>query len=342
MIYTLQGLRALAMLGIFLFHSGLLLNGTFPVTFFFILSGFVLYYTKQYSVENITFKQNIKWVFIKMRPFYVIHIITFFMSIIIRWDWINKLSTFELVRKTILDLLLIQSLFKNDAFIFNGLAWFLSVTFILYLVTIPIIKIIKKIPINKLIIYITLILIAQYALNIMNMSKLVDLYLYSNPIYRILDFILGMLTARMFLEKQINIKNYNLYEVGILVIFVAMYFISFFRGTACSYYSLLFIVALYVFSYEKGIVSKILSSEILQNIARISFEFYMIHELILIIFRKVFNSLNYHWLIKNIIICIPAFIISLIIARLMNKYIIQNIKGNYMKIIKRGKNYGIN
>ena len=34
MIYTLQGLRALAMLGIFLFHSGLLLNGTFPVTFF--------------------------------------------------------------------------------------------------------------------------------------------------------------------------------------------------------------------------------------------------------------------------------------------------------------------
>lgn len=38
MIKSLQGLRALAMLGIFLFHAGLLINGTFPVVFFFILS----------------------------------------------------------------------------------------------------------------------------------------------------------------------------------------------------------------------------------------------------------------------------------------------------------------
>lgn len=42
MIYTLQGLRALAMLGIFLFHSGLLINGTFLVTFFSFFQ--VLYY----------------------------------------------------------------------------------------------------------------------------------------------------------------------------------------------------------------------------------------------------------------------------------------------------------
>lgn len=75
MIYTLQGLRALAMLGIFLFHSGLLLNGTFPVTFFFILSGFVLYYSKYNRIENMNLKDRIKWAFNKIKPFYIIHII---------------------------------------------------------------------------------------------------------------------------------------------------------------------------------------------------------------------------------------------------------------------------
>lgn len=111
MIYTLQGLRALAMIGIFLFHSGLLLNGTFPVTFFFILSGFVLYYTKSNNVDNIDFKQSIRWGFVKMKPFYIIHVITFLFSIIIRWDWINTLTLNQLLKKLILNLLLIQSFF---------------------------------------------------------------------------------------------------------------------------------------------------------------------------------------------------------------------------------------
>ncbi|MDZ4992184.1 hypothetical protein GNF80_04245 [Clostridium perfringens] len=56
MIESLQGLRSLAMLGIFLFHSGLLLRGTFPVTFFFILSGFVLYYNYSNKINSVSIK----------------------------------------------------------------------------------------------------------------------------------------------------------------------------------------------------------------------------------------------------------------------------------------------
>ena len=121
-----------------------------------------------------------------------------------------------------------------------------------------------------------------------------------------------------------------------------MYLISFFIDTRCSYYSALFIIALYVFSYEKGCISKILKCRILQNLAKVSFEFYMIHELILILFRRVFSNLNYNWLIKNIIICIPALIISLIISRLISKYITENIKCNYRNDGMWGKRYGVN
>lgn len=326
MIYTLQGLRALAMLGIFLFHSGLLLNGTFPVTFFFILSGFVLYYSKYNRIENMNLKDRIKWTFNKIKPFYIIHIITFLLSIIIRWEWINTLTLNKLFKKLILNLLLIQSFCKNDAFSFNNLSWFLSVTFILYLVAIPLIKVIKKIAEKRLVIIMMVVLLVQYILNIINTNNIAELYLYSNPFYRVFDFLLGMISAKIFLNKKYITKNYNLWEFGIVVLFVTMYLLSFIIKTGCSYYSILFILALYVFSYEKGIISKILKIDMLQKIAKISFEFYMIHELILIVFRRAFVNLEYHWLIKNIIICIPAFIISLILAKMINKYITKTIK----------------
>lgn len=47
----------------------------------------------------------------------------------------------------------------------------------------------------------------------------------------------------------------------------------------------------------------------------------MVHELILILFRNVLENLTYHWLIKNIIISIPALIISTLLAIVLSKYI---------------------
>lgn len=334
MIYTLQGLRALAMLGIFLFHSGILLNGTFPVTFFFILSGFVTYYSKYINVDEMNIKECINWIINKMKPLYIVHILTFLLSIIIRWDWVSKLSPLQLIKRVILSLLLIQSFFKNDTFIFNGLSWFLSVIFILYILAIPCIKIVKNISKNKLTNMVVLILIIQYILNSINIIGITELNIYSLPIYRLLDFVLGMIVAKIFLEKKYIIKRHNLCETMILIIFIGMYILSFSIKTGCSYYSLLFIIALYVFSQGKGWISKILEIYILQKIASISFEFYMIHELILIVFRKVFYYLNYYWLINNIIISIPAFIISMVLAVFINKYITIGIKTSTKKSIK--------
>lgn len=54
---ALQGLRALATIGIFLFHSGFLLQGRFPVTLFFMLSGFMLYYTKHGLIQYPTLSE---------------------------------------------------------------------------------------------------------------------------------------------------------------------------------------------------------------------------------------------------------------------------------------------
>lgn len=144
MLYTLQGIRALSMLGIFLFHSGLLLEGTFPVTMFFMLSGFVVFYSKSKKIETMNYREHLAWVKRKFLEMYPLHFLTFLCSIVIRWGHFEKLSAKSNIINAILNLTLLQSLVPSATFEFNGLAWFLSVTMILYVAAYWLMKMVYK------------------------------------------------------------------------------------------------------------------------------------------------------------------------------------------------------
>ncbi|WP_434798708.1 hypothetical protein [Terrisporobacter vanillatitrophus] len=116
MIRSLQGFRALGMISIFLFHSGLLLKGTFPITFFFMLSGFVLYYSYSNRIKSMSINDDIVWVINRMKRMYPIHLITYVMSVIIRWEWICKFEIIELISKAFWNLSLLQSYYKIKHF----------------------------------------------------------------------------------------------------------------------------------------------------------------------------------------------------------------------------------
>lgn len=88
MIKSLQGLRAIAMISIFLFHAGLLPNGIFPVTLFFLLSGFFMYYKHNNISEELSIINSIKFGVNKIKKLYPMHIATFVASIFIRYSWI--------------------------------------------------------------------------------------------------------------------------------------------------------------------------------------------------------------------------------------------------------------
>ena len=328
MIKSLQGLRALGMNGIFLFHSGLLLKGTFPVTFFFMLSGFVLYYSYSNRIKSINFSESINWIVSRMKKLYPIHIITFMMSIFIRWEWISEFEITDIINKALLNIFLLQSLSRKHIFTFNGLSWFLSTTFILYILAIPLMLLIKKIKFKKLHNLILLILVLQNIVIFINNSQKYELSLYTSPFFRVFDFAIGMIIAKKFIDEykdDAKYKYYSFYEFGILILFSIMYIITLVSSAkleyALSYYSPIFVLGIYIFAHEKGFISKLLCNEVLQKIAKFSFEFYMVHELILILFRNVFENLTYHWLIKNIIISIPSLIISLLLAIVLNKFI---------------------
>lgn len=99
----------------------------------------------------------------------------------------------------------------------------------------------------------------------------------------------------------------------------ASIYFKFFVKTGLNYYSL-------VFAEGKGKISAILSSKPLMFVAKYSFEFYMVHELMLRIFRKVFNSVECFYLIKSSIIAFPVLICSALLV-----FIVSCIKEKYEK-----------
>lgn len=323
MIYQLQGLRALAMLGIFLFHSWLFPGGSLAVIFFFMLSGFVTYYSQYKKIDNMNLRDSGKWILNKVKKMYPVYFITMIFSIFIKWEWVSSLTLKQFIEKFSLNLIMIQSCFRNEALNFNSLSWFLSVLFIICIFTIPIIKFMKKLNLRQTIICIVAVLIIQYIINILNVNLFENMYLYSNPAYRIFEFILGMLVAQVFILKKLEIKYSTALEVVIGVIFILKYILAYngLNFIGLSYYNILFIIAIYIFALGKGSISELLQNRILQYLAKISFEFYMVHELILDIFRKVFKNSSLHWILNRLVISIISFGIAIIVSTLLKRYI---------------------
>ena len=151
-------------------------------------------------------------------------------------------------------------------------------------------------------------------------------FLYMSPYYRILDFILGMLVAKLFIENKDYASHKRLYyggcEVICILLFGCVYLLSFIlpaQYTRGFIYTPIFLVSIYYFSLEKGVFKRFLSSEFFQLIAKYSFEFYMVHELILIFFRKIFVDVECSYLVKLFLISFPALIVSSILAYIIKK-----------------------
>lgn len=312
-LLSLQGLRALATIGIFLFHSDLLPNGTFPVTLFFMLSGFLMYYTK--SNWSGSYKEWIKcYYFRKLKQFYPLHFVTFIMSIFVGKMWID-FSKQQLIRG-VLNVLLIQSFFKDYVFQYNGLSWYLSVTMFLYLISFFLLKLVKHI--KKPFFTIIVVLLMILSINIANRFG-AELYVYTNPIYRVLDFLLGMMIAKAFINKAIIIKKSSFIEIVLLISFVVQYFLSLKIEYDPGYYSILFTISLYVFAVGEGCISKILSSKGLAVISKYSFEIYMFHELCLRVFRPFFENVEIFYPIKCLMISLLGLMLTIVFVLIYKK-----------------------
>lgn len=322
-INSLQGLRVISMIIIFLYNCELFPFGHLAVTFFFILSGVVSYYSND-KIQNISLSSSIKYYKNKIKKFYLVYLLTIILGLIVNYTVFSRYNLSKKILIILSNVTLTQAFIPNSDYYFslNGVGWYLSSLVFCYLVFNMYNYYLNKINISPIIIIVTLWVIqALISLAIINLSyDTTQWIIYINPIMRSINFLMGMLLAKIFINKrQKNITediNYSKFEIIICVLFVVIYINSVFIPRAfiwSVYYSPIIMLIIYIFSFEKGAISKILGKNIFVKLSAVSFEFYMIHQLIINI---CWNVIRYN----RLIIAFSAIIISIILAVLLNKF----------------------
>lgn len=343
-ILSLQGLRALAFIGIFTEHAGLSHLGSWSVSCFLVLSGFLMYYN--YGVGGVfqgdnSVKDNIIFAIKKVETLYPLHCFTFIVAMVIYWDNQRLDSVRHIIiwiMKVVFNLLLLQSLIPKAEFYwsFNAVSWYLSTAAVMYLAFPYIRKGISKIKGNYgITIRFVAVIIFQGMISVLLLifhdwvsnvpitisDDLTKYVTYICPLYRMGDFYLGCLLGYAFCKRFVLLKNLKAASVFELLSFSAVFYLQIieskqigFWGTAAFRYSLLYIfdtlLLIYLVGLNKGIISKyILSSRILVWIGNISGYAFLFHQLIIVLLRRMFGHNE-----NKLLVAIISFLTTMLLS----------------------------
>lgn len=222
---------ALALL-VFMFHSrlhfecdyGFLNNfvdmGAIAMTGFMLLSGYTL--TNIYIEKNILDFQNLKRFYLKR----IISILPLYYTIALLfsiYDLINGADILDYIVSFPIEAICLQSVFSTlFPFSHNGGTWFISCIMICYILFPFVMKVIADLVCSKLtLIMFTFIGILLWSPFVQHIFHLQDIY--SNPFFRLLEFSIGCMLARLQMLNSLNKKNgslFNLLQSKISLVFI--------------------------------------------------------------------------------------------------------------------------
>lgn len=285
------------------------------VSFFFVLSGFILLYVYP---ELKTFPEIIKFWrarFARIWPAYIGSLILGFFFVHYAWN----------TKTAIANILMVQAWFPLSSYYFsyNAVAWSISTEVFFYL-AFPLLlyKWNRYWPIKFLLTGMVLIAI----LYLSNYFQLPDYgnpsvgsdglmitqhgLIYISPLSRIFEFVLGMVVATLWLKKKWTHPAAwaTCYEIAALFVCAASMYYSYrivqlgkasFLGDAAAQWlthcSSLFAFGLliYIMAQGCGKISKILATPFLVLLGEISFSIYLLHQIILTVYARHIPALSF-------------------------------------------------
>lgn len=328
MIRSLTSLRFVAAFMVFLHHTDLSIYGfgEWGVTFFFVLSGFILTYRYHELFANgIRGKDLYDFYSSRFARIYPVFILTFLFSLglihydVFSWD----------LNAAIANIFLVQSLYSHYAMTYNGTAWSISTEAIFYtffpvflMITSKILGCRGKNSRSMIIGLFIMLLIIPFCV----VTFIVDTkpafgwkwwLIYVSP-YRIFDFSMGMALAFLYFKVKDNLKGSIFYfttlEIGSILLVILSFKFKLVNVNAADFsFNYLPSISLFVFifTFQKGWISKFLMNKILVFLGEISFSFYMVHALVikyLAIWFDPFDPREYRLLVLLIIIAISSII----------------------------------
>jgi len=278
-------------------YENIFFEGFIGVTFFFILSGFILTLNYSNKLRLLERGQVLNFFVARVARIYPVHLLTFCVSIPLLWYEIPNHSTAYLY-SGIANILLIQSFVPDVTiyFSYNMPSWSLSDEMFFYTLLPFSLYIMTKLKMrdNAIVllgmgILLWLVMIGV-AYNVSDQTfEFKRWLLYIFPLSRFMDFSIGVILGLLFCNTVHHIRGqcrgwFTLLEITSLFSFCgAVYFSSLvdlsYRGSV--FYMPFFAFIIYVFALQGGVISKILSGKLSVLLGEISFSFYMIHQLIL-------------------------------------------------------------
>ena len=219
----------------------------------------------------------------KMKNLYPLYAVMILVVFVVN---VTPEKIFRWINLSIPSFLLLQSFVPLDAvyFSFNGVGWYISVLAFCYLISY---FFMSKINSSKALKSIIIIYIFQCICVFLGENIAINQWLfYINPMFRSLDFFQGMLLASFINEhSNVKYKSMSFIELILIGVFLFQYlFISKYIPQAFkwrTFYLPIILLILSVFYFERGIISKFLENKVFLEIAKFSFEFYMIHQFII-------------------------------------------------------------
>lgn len=301
-IDSIQALRAIAFIGIFLWHAetGIIKGtGNWGVCIFFILSGFLLGIKNQNSgvyEEKISLKNCFAFGIKRISKLYVLYILMIIAAVpfeILRFG--ENIS--GLIGRLICNILLIQSWIPDETFFwsFNWAAWFLSDYFFLVVFFPVLCKILNKISKRGLwilLIY-TVQIILAYTFRTTDFSYW---FVYIFPIYRMGDFAIGILLG--FLYNDYAFRGGISYTV--LEIIMAAFCVIIFKivqnegvwGEPTIIYIPISSMMIWLFAINKGIISKMFTNKLVIFIGNMSGYGFLLHQMIIRYLDVIFTHID--------------------------------------------------
>lgn len=316
-------------------------EGYIGVGFFFILSGFILAYN--YQEGMLKGQKSIKSFYhARIARIVPLHMLTFIIAIPLTYQIFIQSKSLWL-SQAVTNISLTQSFvpIKSFYFSFNGVSWSISDEMFFYLLF-PILML--SIPrLTGLKSYLPLLLIALIPLlTFVVPDSYWRSFFYINPFVRIVDFIIGIGVYNVY--KGISAKwtslNFDVMEVSaVLLLFVFFLFHQHIPQVArySFYYWIPTSYLIFVFAFQKGMISKFLSRKSFVYLGELSFGFYMFHHLVL---RYFFYANTKYIITKDdiLIICI-VLVITLIVSHFSYKYFETPMNRYVRRLLGRSSNH---
>lgn len=339
-IDALQGLRGYAIILIFISHCTFSTNsygnsttmwlGGLGVSLFIMMSGYLLMFQNHDSTHIIPFNTIKK----RIRRFYPLHIATLLVALPFGITAFIKGSFVKELLKLLANVLLLQAWVPSSSFYFsyNAVSWYLSLTLFFVFASVVTAKMINRIPIKAIPIILGSLFSIEvcWCLLVRNMS-IAHWLVYILPIIRYIDYFTGGILC-IFVKSHKNIKPFYIDLLFGISLF-SMFFLfvlsinnnsEFFSTSVWFIPSLIMLFAIVNGDKSSKLIDSVFSNKVITFIGNISFEMFLIHQLVIryltIISNKIIKYNN------GIVIGLFAFLVSVLCAVLWQK--------NYKRIIK--------